>query len=320
MISEISIINRIKSHFPNYIGDDAAHIDLSSDFQYIVTKDLLVENTHFRTKYVSAKSLACKALHSNLSDLAATGAKPEFILLGLSFPKFQKKYVSEFITYFSQYCKSEKVYVIGGDTTASKEHIFVSITAIGKSKINYIKTRDKAQENNAVCLIGSIGKSHLGLYTFEKQIKGLTNFKERFLFPKAKVKEGIWLSNQQSVTSMIDISDGLFVDLKHISDASNVKIEINLDALPLTSSFVKACKFLKLDHINTALAGGEDYGLLFTVQCQDYERIAEKFFQEFEYRMWCIGTIKNGEGIEFMKNGKKIIPLVKPFYHFGEKL
>ena len=163
MISEANIIHKVKNSFPDFIGHDTAEIDVPIDSSCVVTKDLLIENIHFCTSYVESESLACKALQANLSDLAASGARPEFIVLGLSIPKTKEAYVYEFIDHFLAFCKFEKVAVIGGDTTASSSSLFISITAIGYTKKGQRKTRYGAQKGDLICITGPVGKITLGV-------------------------------------------------------------------------------------------------------------------------------------------------------------
>ena len=320
MISETEVIHKIKNRFPKHIGHDTAEINVPSDSSCVVTKDLLIDDVHFRTSYVEPKSLAYKALHANLSDLAASGAQPKFIVLGLSVPKTYEAYVYEFIDHFLTLCKSNQVDIIGGDTTASQSGLFVSITAIGYTKKGYRKTRYGAKKDDLICVTEPIGRSYLGFLALENKVNGLLEFKESFLFPKAKAQEGIWLGKQNAITSMMDISDGLFIDLKHLAETSKVSAEIDLDKLPLSNDFIKACELLKLDPFNTLLVGGEDYGLLFTVQKEYFTKISHQFFNTFSYQIHCIGHIKDGDGISIKKCGNKINLPLKPFSHFGEEL
>ncbi len=320
MISEADIIHRIKNSFPKYIGHDTAEIDVPTDSCCVVTKDLLIDNIHFCTNYVEPKSLAYKALHANLSDLAASGTQPKFIILGLSIPKSKETYVYEFIDHFLRLCKSEKVDIIGGDTTASQSSLFISITAIGYTQKGHRKIRCGAKKNDLICITGPIGKSHLGFLALENKVNGLLEFKKSFLFPKAKVQEGIWLGKHSTVTSMMDISDGLFIDLKRLAETSKVRAEINLNKLPLSEPFIKACEFLKLNPFNILLIGGEDYGLLFTIQKEYFTKVSHQFFNTFGYQIHCIGKVEDGDGINIKKCGNKINLPLKPFSHFGEDL
>lgn len=320
MISEAKIIHRIKTSFPKHIGHDTAAIDVPANASCVMTKDLLIENIHFRTSYVRPKSLAHKALHANLSDLAASGVRPQFLMLGLSIPPSQEAYVYEFIDHFLTLCQQEQVEIIGGDTTASSIHFFISITAIGYTQKNQRKTRSGAKKDDLICVTGPLGEAYLGFLALENQINGLLNFKESFLFPKAKVQEGLWLGKQDVVTSMMDVSDGLFIDLKRLAETSRVKAEIDLNKLPLSDALIKACECLKLNPFDTLLTGGEDYGLLFTIQNEHFTKLSHQFLNLFGYSFYAIGHIEEGDGIDIKKHDHKIDLSLKPFSHFGEKL
>ena len=320
MISEADIIHQIKNSFPQHIGHDTAEINVPAGLCCVMTKDLLIEHIHFRTSYVEPKSLAYKALHANLSDLVASGVRPQFLMLGLSIPLSKEAYVNAFIDHLIALCKSQQVEIIGGDTTASLKHLFVSITAIGYTKKNQRKTRSGAKKNDLICVTGPLGESHLGLLALENKINGLFDFKESFLFPKAKVQEGLWLGKHKAVTSMMDISDGLFIDLKRLTKMSKVGADIHLDKLPLSEAFKKACRILKLNPFDALLTGGEDYGLLFTIQKEDMTELSHQFLNTFGYAFHCIGNIQEGDSVNIKKCGQKVNLSLKSFSHFGEKI
>ena len=217
-MNEDKIINFLQQQFlcPNGIGDDAAIFAEN----HVISKDLLVEDIHFRRKYVDSKSLACKTLQVNLSDIAAMGAKALYVMLGIAIPKNYDQYVNDFLSHFAQECKMNNVLLIGGDTTAAPDKLFISITIIGET--NNPKQRNTAKPGDIVCVVGNLGHAYLGLQAFERQLPGFEEFKEFFLKPKAAIPEGSWLGEQAAVTAMMDISDGLFVDLKKLCKASAV--------------------------------------------------------------------------------------------------
>jgi thiamine-monophosphate kinase len=318
MLNEAQIIARLEKFFPKYIGDDAAVIKVSAKKSYLVTKDLLVEDIHFRKKYFDPLSLAHKALHVNLSDLAAMGAKPEFILCGISIPISYQKYSTDFLYHFARLCEKEKVILIGGDTTRSPDKLFISITAIGTALTKNIKYRSTAEINDLICVAGNLGVAHLGLSFFEKSLFGGKKFKKIFLRPDAKVKEGQWLANQSCVTSMMDLSDGLYIDLKRLCQQSKVSGNLELERFVPTADFISSCNLVGFDPIETMLTGGEDYSLLFTVKKAKYQKLFSKFKKKFGYEVKHIGHISAGSGIRFTRNGKHEALQLKPFSHFGE--
>jgi thiamine-monophosphate kinase len=308
MISEEKVINLLKQSFsvPGGIGDDAASFG-----NYIITKDLLVEDIHFRRSYVNGENLAYKALQVNLSDLAAMGAQAKYILLGIAIPKECDEYIDKFLHSFIQACYDNEVLLMGGDTTASTDKICLSITAIGIS--NNPKLRSTAKVGDIICVIGNLGHAHIGLQAFEMGIEGLDEFKQDFLRPKAALTQGIWLAEQQAVTAMMDISDGLFTDLKKLCFTSGVAGELKLENFKNSVAFDDACALLKLNPLAIMLTGGEDYGLLITVNPDMYE----KLLAESNFMIRDVGRVIEGEKGE-VKFDKDIDFTLQEFSHFGE--
>ncbi len=296
MKTESDIVDYLISSFPDYIGDDAAVLPLSDIQSYLITKDLLVEGIHFRLEYQDAVTLAHKALHVNMSDIAAMGGLPKYVLLGISTPQMNR-YCNTLLEYFVYMCETFNVILIGGDIVGSSNALSLSVTMIGTAPTAEIKFRKYARLGDAICIVGDMGYAHIGLNALEKHKQDSISHKfvDALLKPNAKVNEGIWLRSQQAVSAMIDTSDGLISDLTKLCKASNVAARINLEeaAFSIEPQFQTACNFLKLNPLNTQLTGGEDYGLLFTVNPGNYEKLAEKFMSRFGYRIKYIGQIVN---------------------------
>src|SRR3990167_9427726 len=194
MLSEANIITYLKNEFPTQIGDDAAVFLLSTTQSYVVTKDLLIEDIHFNLGYFDAASLAHKVLHVNLSDIAAMGATPQFVLLGLAIPPTYTELHQPFLEAFAKYCKDAGVLLIGGDTTRSPDQLFLSVTVIGTAENTQIKYRHSACPNDPIYLVGNAGFAHLGLVALETASNGFEPFKQCCLKPIARQKEGLWLA------------------------------------------------------------------------------------------------------------------------------
>lgn len=319
MLNETQIIDQLKTHFPQYIGDDAAVIPASGDHSYIISKDLLVEEVHFRKSYFSAADLAYKALQVNLSDIAAMGGKAQFVLCGIAIPMDEAQYAQDFLAALVTACKDAGVILIGGDTTRSTDKLFISISVIGSSLTKNIKYRSMAKVGDAICVIGHLGHAYLGLLACEQSLPDLQDYKNAFLRPKAKITEGLWLAEKTSVHSMMDISDGLYIDLKRLCLASAIAAEIELNDLQPNNAFKKNCTHLQLDPIDVLLTGGEDYSLLCTIDTAHYAQLAQDFKQTFGYALQCIGDIMSGTGIHFTENKIPKQVVLKPFTHFGEE-
>ena len=319
MLNEAQLIAQLQNEFPQSIGDDAAVIPKFDGKRYVVSKDLLIEDVHFRTNYVDAASLAHKTLHVNLSDCAAMGAKPLFILLGISIPSTQSEYAKDFLDYFAQVCKKESVQLIGGDTTKSPNKFFISVTVIGIAVSDKIIYRHTAQINDVIVVAGSLGEAHIGFTALERAKTHFSAYKKAFLRPRARIEEGLWIAKQAETHSLMDISDGLYVDLQNLCNASRCAAEINLDLLNYSPSFASACKALQLEPTHTSLCGGEDYGLLITIAKDKYQELAHRFYKEFNYCLHPLGHIKEGNSVHFTKQGRPQKLMLSPFSHFGER-
>lgn len=327
MLSETTIINYLRTAIPKLpqgfmgIGDDAAVIPMGIDKNLVISKDLLVENIHFRLAYSDPQSLAHKALHVNLSDMAAMGVKGESVLLGLALPEnLPSTWIEAFLDSFIQTCKENDLFFVGGDTTASKDGLFISVTIMAEAPLNHVKLRSGAKAEDIIAVVGSLGEAHAGLSLLEKNIGGFDLVKDKQLRPQAKVKEGLWLGKQASVTAMMDISDGLYLDLTRLCQASKGGGEIVLDKIIPSDLLQQVCDSLSADPLEFMLVGGEDYGLLLTIDPQEVVKIAREFSQEFGYSMQIIGRITSQPIMTLTKEGKSVPFPYKVFTHFGESM
>lgn len=300
MLSEQQVIQKLTQACPSHIGDDAAV--LNSTPSIVISKDILNEDVHFRLRYFTPDALAHKALHINLSDIAAMGATPKYVLLGLGIPKHFEDKVEAFLNAFTEACHKANVILIGGDTTQAKA-LTLSVTAIGETDPKQIKHRHTAKAGDMLCVTGNLGLAYQGLQALEQNTPANKEAIEACLTPTARIKEGIWLGGQASVHAMMDISDGLYLDVKKLCEASSLGAKIDVD---------------NFDDITAALTGGEDYELLFTVDKQHVQALKQAFDAQFTCKMNCIGEIQKDENICFLLDGKPFVPKIKPFLHFGE--
>ena len=310
MINEDQLIASLQQSSEGFIGDDAAVMPSRSDTHFVVTKDLLIENIHFRIDYFKPGDLAHKALHVNLSDLAAMGARPLYVLCGISIPSNLHDYGRVFLDQLTAACQKAGVILIGGDTTASKDQLFISMTAIGIAAAANLKYRTGAGSGDLICVVGDLGVASLGFKGLEySQCVGQECINQ-FLRPKARVKEGIWLGEQSVVSSMMDISDGLYIDLKRLvaSSKKHAVLDVNLlqnHLMPEVS-------------VQTALEGGEDYGLLVTIPKDASKEFSRRFMRRFGYALKQVGYITDGDGVSFQQGKNSIEVMVNHFSHFGE--
>ena len=285
------------------IGDDAAVIAAPRNRWQLLTTDLLAEGIHFELGTASFRDIGFRAAAANLSDIAAMGGTPEYLLVAVAVPRSGAgRHISQLYGGMMAACRPHKVSLIGGDTSASATGWFINITLVGYASPRRVHFRSGARVGDDLYVTGTLGDSRAGLQLLQRSRRsspgrrlspGPARFLiQRHLRPTARITEGRWLSSHRWATSAIDISDGLGGDLRHICMESGVGAEINLSALPISSACRAYAQATKQDAATLALAGGEDYELLFTVSSRQRARF-ERATRRMRFRMTRIGTIRS---------------------------
>ena len=282
MKSEFEFIRDLRLLFPapagiRGIGDDCAIIPQSGGADTLVSTDMLMEGVHFLRDDITPYQLGWKSGASNFSDIAAMGGEPTGCFLALSVPAYiSDEWVSGFMGGFREISEKYGFPLLGGDTTASPDRICICVTVIGKAPSGRSRERGMALPGDLVCVTGTLGDSAAGL---DAVLKGLPRTDEvpylieRHYLPSPRLAEGLILSRNEGVHAMIDISDGLGSDLRHILDESGVGAEVDTASLPLSEGLLSFCRRFESDPLCFALSGGEDYELLFTVDASCESRI-----------------------------------------------
>ena len=319
LIGRYFSIQKGNQHFVDFsIGDDCAITHIPEGYQLAITTDTMVEGTHFLSS-ISPQDLAYKAIATNLSDLAAMGAKPAWISLALTLPEVDENWLSQFSQSLFDTLNQYDVTLIGGDTT--KGPLSVTITAQGFVPKGKALFRHNARVGDLIYVSGTLGDSAAGL-NWILQGKSAVDFNTEFLVkrhfhPTPRVELGQALIDVAH--SCIDISDGLVADLGHILTRSQCSAEIDLSFLPLSTSLKKTYSLEKAETF--ALSGGEDYELCFTIPANKKSEI-EKLSQSLNVPCTCIGKIvqQNNNPITFLKDGR-VINYQAPsgFDHFKDK-
>ena len=285
------------------IGDDCAVTDAPATGSTLTTTDLLVEGVHFDLRYTDPASLGYKSLAVNLSDIAAMGGIPRHVLLGLAVPAATPvEFLDAFVAAFLDLANQHHVVLIGGDTCASRSGLLVSVTAIGEQEPARILTRGGARPGDLVVVSGTIGDSAMGLQLLQAGNSGSADDDsrhciERHLRPTPRLALGQLLANRGLARAMIDVSDGLQADLGHILHASSVGASLDLARIPLSPSFRKLAGTIGDSFWELAIAGGEDYELLFTVPA-DREADLQSLQTESGIPLTVIGTITAEPGLQ----------------------
>ncbi|HMS84901.1 MAG TPA: thiamine-phosphate kinase [Nitrospira sp.] len=337
-IQEFPLIRGLSRRFARHapglvqgIGDDAAVIEPTEQTWWHVTTDLLAEGIHFNFKSAASESIGYRAAMANLSDLAAMGATPRYLLISLAIPKtLRPSHIFEVYTGLMKACRQHRVALIGGDTSASKTGLFLNITLLGTTPTQQALFRHGAHVGDLIYVTGTLGDSLAGLriltplHTTRRTGKSriaLSRSHQRFLIgrhfhPTARVAEGQWLNQERLASAAIDLSDGLSGDLRHLCTASRVGAEIDLEQLPISAACRAYGRATGRVPIQLALAGGEDYELLFTAAPGSQDQIAHQA-RTRGYRVTCIGTIRPKRfGIQMSSGGRRKPLPVTSYEHF----
>jgi len=265
-IGEFGLIDRItrKSKDKNVlvgIGDDAAVV--KTEGLQVLTTDCLVEGDHFRTDWFSAKQIGMKAIEINISDIAAMGAIPKYVLVSLALPKdLDVKFVEEMYQGMWDSCDKYKIDIIGGNMTRSNQ-IVISITIIGEADKKNLSLRSGANPGDLIFVSGHLGNGKAGLRLFQENLKGFEKVRKSYLEPKAQLDTALKIAPY--INSMIDVSDGLAPEIRHICDESKCGAIIYKDKIPIDDEVRDVAKALDEDEYDYALFGGEDFELVYTV-------------------------------------------------------
>lgn len=271
------------------VGDDAAVLDYKNK-KILVTTDLLLEGIHFDLMYVPLKHLGYKSAVVNFSDIYAMNSRPKQITVSLGISKrFSVEDIQSFYEGVYHACNVYGVDVVGGDTSASLTGLTVSITCIGEGDKDKVVYRSGAKENDLICVSGDLGAAYMGLQLLEREkavYDGKSDFQpdftgkeyllERQLKPEAR-KDIIDILDKEEIqpTAMIDVSDGLSSDIKHICKQSGVGCRIFEDRLPIDYQTAMMAEQFNLNVTTVALNGGEDYELLFTVPLHLHDKVSK---------------------------------------------
>jgi thiamine-monophosphate kinase len=269
---------------------------------------------------------------ANLSDIAAMGAVPRFLLTSLAIPKtFKPAHIYKLYEGLMKACRPYGVKLIGGDTSASKAGLFLSITLIGTTAARRALFRHGAHVGDRIYVTGTLGDSLAGLQllTCGKTIRSRGRessqlrkshrdfLVKRHLHPTARLAEGQWLNKARLATAAIDLSDGLSGDLRHICEESRVGAELDLGKIPISPACRAYAEMYRLQPAQLALTGGEDYELLFTASSKNQLTI-ERQARAHGYRVTCIGTIRPRRfGIQMTAGNGAMRPIPMTSYeHF----
>lgn len=287
------------------IGDDAAVLRSSPSRLLVWTTDALVEDVHFRREWAArdARWLGRKSVAINLSDIAAMGGEPRYLLLALSLPPdLPLSVVYGIADGVAERARALDVSVLGGNVTGSGGPLSISVSALGECDAPPVR-RSGARPGDRLLLTGVLGAAAIGLALLEEgepaRWEGAGGdergrFLRAQLDPEPRVREGQLLARYAS--AMIDLSDGLVVDLERVCNASGCGARVDLASLPALPETAAWSERLFGDAHHAALVGGEDYELLAAVAAARQAALAADA-RDHGVRLTDVGEITADRGI-----------------------
>jgi thiamine-monophosphate kinase len=317
-LGERRVISRIRRAFSEPrtdiligIGDDAALVKTPGSL--LLTTDILVEDEDFRRAVHPPRLLGRKALNVNLSDIAAMGGRPLHALVGMAIPgDLEESWLRKFMAGFRSAAREAKVALVGGDLSRA-DQVMISVTVTGEAMSPV--TRSGARPGDWIFVSGTLGDAAQGFRLVEEgglkaKGRGVRPLIRAFLDPVPRLELGALLAQRKLASAMIDISDGLSVDLAHICEESGVGAEIDASRVPISPALRRFSK----DPLARALNGGEDFELLFSVRPAKLATV-RKLSSRFKLTM--IGRVTAGKRIFLTTPDKKKTPLrAGGFEHF----
>jgi thiamine-monophosphate kinase len=317
-IGESGLIQRIADRYRSShpaiisgIGDDAAAVSITAPSLLLATSDLLIEGIHFNLSSTDSYHLGWKSLAVNLSDIAAMGGTPRFFLVSLALPPhLQVEFIDDLYRGMIELATKFNTQLVGGDTNASPDKLMIAITLLGEAHPDHLLTRSGAQVGDSLYVTGTLGDAALGLHMIEKESKSKKARPPhqvilKHLAPYPRIQEGKALAAHQLASAMIDISDGLCIDLQRMLTLSGVGATIRLSRLPLSKQFREYQNHHPHDTIiDFALSGGEDYELLFTSPPVK-ERKLLRCAKTWGGPLSKIGVITSSKGLVVLDQDKK---------------
>jgi thiamine-monophosphate kinase len=286
----------------------------------------MVEGVHFRTEWSSPSLIGRKALAVTLSDIAAMGGVARFAMVSIALAKnTSARFINDLIEGLFQLADTSEVSIIGGDTSSSPGPLFIDTSVIGECARGRAVTRRGARPGDLVFVTGTLGGSSLGLSLLEggSRLDDISGDEPadpmslarrealtKHLAPEPQLRAGGALGESGIATSMIDISDGLSTDLRHILDESECGAIIHAGQIPIAGCVLSLSgSDLRVDPLQMAIDSGEEYELVFTARPADRERLTE-MSRSLGVRVTQIGEVVERKGLYLEMEG--LIEAIEP--------
>jgi thiamine-monophosphate kinase len=291
------------------IGDDAAAWKPARSSETIITTDALVENVHFLVDAMEAGDVGWRALASNLSDVAAMGARPLLATVALGVPRSAREdWILDCYRGMAELAKRSGVAIAGGDIVRAPA-LFISITAIGEVRASNRKTRAGVRPGDVFAVTGPLGASRAGVEMLLERpdLAGDPAFAPAiaaYRRPHARLFEGLRFGASRNVHAMMDISDGLSTDLRRMCAASRVGAIVDAAQIPIAPVAEAFAALTTRDALRYGLGGGEEFELLVAVAPRAFRAVAQAFARSFKRPLRQIGTATASPDVVLLDAGR----------------
>jgi thiamine-monophosphate kinase len=293
------------------VGDDAAVTQLRDGTALVATADALVEGVHFRWDWSAPADVGHKAVSVNVSDLAAMGAEPRWLLVCLCAPgRTSTDVVRGLYEGFTGACADYGVELVGGDTVSS-EQVVIAVTALGEIEGDPLR-RSGAKVGDVLAVTGPLGRAAAGVNLLLSQDPKKVSPEDALACidahrrPVARVREGAALRSA-GVHAAIDLSDGLASDVRRLSEASGLGVELDVDRIPVAPEARRVAEARGWEVERMVLGGGEDLELLVALPA---EQLAETSVDLIE-----VGRVVH-DGLWVVRGGERNALDVEGWDHF----
>ncbi|GAB4241071.1 MAG: thiamine-phosphate kinase [Acidobacteriota bacterium] len=331
-LSEVELhawLRRVLARTPGQIvgvGDDCAVLEAPPG-ELAVTTDMLVEGVDFRRGWYGPELLARRACRVNLSDLAAMGARPWACLLALAWPReMDGAFGRRFLDAFRREAEAWGMPVVGGDLSAA-ERVTICVTALGSFPVGRPVQRSGARAGDLLVVFGDVGWSRWGLELLEERECrgapaleqdvdfGCRNERDKALrahiLPAVLVGPGAWLRERGLVRAMIDVSDGLGLDVARLAQASGLRAVLRLEAFPAPAGLAPR------DWWNKVVNGGEDFALVAALSPGQLARVRRAYPGAWPAPRVIGRLVPGRSGVVLTYRGRQVRIPVKGFDHFA---
>jgi thiamine-monophosphate kinase len=293
------------------VGDDAAVLETRPERRLVVAIDTIVEGVHF-PRNIDASAIGYRALAVNLSDIAAMGAEPSWMTLSLSLPESSEQWIAGFASGLLELAEQHDVALVGGDTVRGP--LVITVQVAGWVEEDRWLTRSGARPGDLVMVSGIPGEAAAGLHVIQQHMplnETTAQLQWRFLRPRPRIALGRQLRTVASAA--MDVSDGLLTDLQKLCAASHCGALLSIDALPRSPAMQEL--FDADTAIDYALAGGDDYELIFTLPPDELPDVLAQ--RDPAVPLASIGVIIEGSGVQCQRNGAPFVPRRSGYDHFA---